>query len=275
MPRSHLHIRTARLFFAVSCFCFIASASAQEYSASDDVVGIEQMIRAAGSLRNFKPKDEFDAGPTLNTMTGKRFSVELKVAKNGCSGYPTWSYIRDSGKLWVSFHGSKIVSTGTYPAFLKLFSHAPGSYSTGHSLNYIPLNCVSSDQGSYIAGNAFGALTEVFKSKEVVLAISPTGIDETMYGKKSRFESQWEIKVSGDEARALSASLVMRISGTIGEWENGANVACGTDGLRADMLHPFESTFDACIYKANDFRVELIDSRSGNVVFETTNKATN
>ena len=267
-----LHLSDSLKVSALIGLILISSANAQEHSAPEEVIGIEQMIRAAGSLRNFKPKDEFDSPPLVSNMTGRKFSVELKVAKNGCGGYPSWNYFNDIGKLSVSFYGAKIVSASTFPAFLKLFSHTPGSYSTAHDLKYISLNCTSSDQGSYIAGNAFGALTEVFKSKDVVLAISPTGTDETMYGKRSNFESQWEMKVTGDEARALSTSLIMRISGTLGEWANGANIACGVDGLQANMPHPFESTFDACIFKADEFKVELIDSRSGTTIFETRNQ---
>lgn len=248
---------------------------AQENSALGASISIEQMIHAAGSLRNFKPKDEFDTPPMVNVMTGKRFSIELAVTREGCDGYPSWSYLPNSSELLVSFSGTKIVSTSTYPAFLKLFDRAPGSYSTGHELKYISMNCVNSDHGSYVAGNAFGAFTEVFKSKSVVLAISPTGIDESMYGKRSKFDSLWKARMPGDEARALSSSLILRITGTIGQWGNGANVVCGVDGLRANMLHPFESTFDACIYKADVFRVELVDSRSGETVFETENKLVN
>lgn len=233
------------------------------------MISIEQLIRAAENLRNFTPKDEFDAPAKESSFTGRNFSIVVKPVKReqmlpGCKGYPTWAYHPSHGKYEVTFSSDIQIRNFSDANFSAVF---PNDASTG-KLGYLEFASFACKRfkSIYQASNAFGTTTTVKKIIDQVVAFSSQDLQHKHI---SGFRHFWSHEIEGDAARSLSESISIRISGVIGQWSNGQNILCGVKRLVEPSLNiPFDTSLDACIYKTDSFLLEVVDTRTNEVLYK-------
>lgn len=217
----------------------------------------QELLAAARSVRGFKPNDEFDAPPTMPQFAARTFSYELQVKKRGsggCSSLPHWGYRAASQELDVTFVGTMTTplgASGDNDAVLSKISY---------SVHFLPLTCSHREGASYRAENAFGAQKTVYRSEETAVGVGHEGL-----GSDLGFVSL-KMAVPPDEARSITESLKVRVSGRIGEWLPGVTLVCGRQVGYARFDHPWENTTNACVYRATLEKVEVLDGRTGRVL---------
>ncbi len=263
------------IFFATTLLAAYATLAIANEN-SDAILGIAELQRAAGQVKNFKPKDEFDAPPVASNLTGQPFSVTVKPKKRGpsnsiCDGFPSWGYFPQQSNLEVSFNNGSILTSGlTSDSFTAAFPQN-GSLS-GNFLRFASFSCSHLDQGQYAATNAFGASVDVEKETDVVVAFSDQDSPSKM---PTDAVTYWSHKVSGDAARKLSQSIAIRITGVIGVWANGQNVICGVKRSSPRFDFPYDKTLNACIFKAASLQFEVVEQQTGEVLYRTNSTSTN
>jgi hypothetical protein len=237
----------------------------------NEVLGLTDLQKVANQVRNFKPKDEFDAPPIASNLTGQSFSVTVKPKKRGpsnfiCDGFPSWGYFAQQSNLEVSFNDGSILTSGlTSDSFTAAFPQDKSL--SGSFLRFASFTCDHSKQGQYAATNAFGAAANVAKETDAVVAFSDQDSPSRM---PTDAVTYWSHTVSGDAARTLSGSVAIRITGVIGVWANGHNVICGTKHSSPTLDFPYDQTLNACIFKSTSLQFEVLDEKKGEVLHRTS-----
>jgi hypothetical protein len=247
----------------------ILTAMSAASSAQETLSG-EQLIALIEKVRSFEPRDQFDTLPPQPSLAGKRFSYMVEPrpigTKTNCAGYPEWVWLPQQRKLNISWSPT-LALTYTLkgrngPPF------PPNLFGIRNSeLMVRSFTCSKTNEPSYMANNAFGAQFSVEKTSEVVNAIA----DIEQLG-TSPPKSSWEALVSGDAARQLSASVRVRVSGTLSDWWPGVSVVCGQKQLQPTIRLPFDRTTDMCLIRGQIERVEVVDQRSGAVLYSVVHK---
>lgn len=232
-----------------------SSVSAQE------TLSGEQLSALVDKVRNFTPRDQFDAPPVQASLAGKRFSYTVEPRPIGhatnCDAYPEWVYLPTRARLNFSWSSSLALTYaltgGNGPVFPPNMAKPRNA-----ELMFRSFTCAKKVEPSYTANNAFGARFTIEKWTDVVSAIADF---DPLSGR--RLPSSWEAPVTGDEARALSANARIRVSGTLGDWWQGASVVCGLKRLEPSIQVPWDRTTDLCLIRGRVERIEVIDQRSG------------
>lgn len=254
--------------FAVAILVILASApTASGADLDHKVLGVGDFSQIADHIHAYKPSDEFDDGPTFPTIAGLRFSITMNIRKstppNDCPGYPTWSYDAGDGTLSTELSDGFVFVDSWDERFTKIFPRNK-NVSSG-TLYFTSLICRNTLSSRYRASNAFGVSATVSRQKYRLVAIStqkqPT--TEMIYP-----QSVWRDSVSGEEARHLSKSLALRITGTVGTWPNGESVLCGTEHLRPKLDFPYDTDTSVCVFKVNAVTYEVIDRSSGATLYK-------
>lgn len=248
----------------------ISSVAATPIEAGSSALGIANLQKVANQIRNFKPRDEFDAPPNASLLTGQAFSVIVKPRKRGisnsiCQGFPSWGYFAQQNNLEVAFNTGSILTSGLgSDSFTAAFPQSKSL--SGSFLRFASFTCNNLKQGHYTASNAFGATTSVNKETDIVLAFSDQDSSSTA---PTDAVTYWSKTISGDAARKLSENIAIRISGVIGTWPNGQNVICGIKRNSPRLNFPYDQTLDACIFKASSLQFEVLDQQTGEVLYRT------
>lgn len=234
------------------------------------VLGVHDLQRVADQVRHFKPKDEFDASPHVSDLAGRHFSVIVRPRKVGpanniCKGFPSWGYYAQKRDFEVSFgDGSILVDRFMNVPFAAAFPQ--GESINSSFLSFASFTCKHVKEGSYRASNAFGATIDVIKEKDVVIAFSAQNKPSNSPISTTNY---WSKTIAGDAARNLSEQVAVRITGVIGVWPNGQNVICGVKHGHPSLDLPYDDTLDACIFKASSLIFEVINKKTGAILYST------
>lgn len=247
----------ALIGFPVSTY---ADSSGKALSESD-------FVRIANRILSYKKLDEFDSGPVFHKITGDSFSITIRARKssppNNCSGYPIWSYDASGDALSLELGEGLVFVDSWDERFTKIFP-SDKNIETG-TLYFTSFVCNLKASSHYQASNAFGVTATVSRQKFVVIAISnqkqPT--TDMVYP-----QTAWRDDVSGAEARHLSQSLMLRLTGTVGTWPNGENVFCGTEHMRPKLDFPYDTDTTVCVFKAKSLTYEVIDRSTGETLYK-------
>lgn len=251
-----------------------AVPSVVENQDKNQPLDIAEMERISNQIRNHIPKDQFDTPPVISNLTGKPFLVSLSPLMRGpensiCSGYPSLGYYPNKQQLEVSYSPETILISGSSNHPFGVAIPKKSSSSTIHFLNFVSITCDQLNSGTYNASNAFGVTTTVKKTTDRITAISDQIRPEIgQYWAKNPY---WSKSVSGENARGLAESIIIRIKGEIGTWPNGSNVLCGYDHHAPKINWPYDETLDACIFKVTNLKFEVIDTRINEVLYNSTN----
>lgn len=225
----------------------------------------EQLSALVARVKNFVPRDQFDAPPAQPSLAGKRFSYTIEPRPIGratnCDGHPEWLYLPAQQRLNFSWGSSLALSYalkgrngGVFPPNMMGLRNS--------ELMFRSFTCAKTIEQNYTATNGFGAQFTIEKMTDTVSAIAdfdpPTG---------RRLPSSWDAVVTGDAARLLSANARIRVSGTLSDWWPGASVVCGQKRLEPTISRPIDRTTDVCLIRGQVERVDVIDERSGATLY--------
>lgn len=240
----------------------VGSPAAAQNSA---VLGKQQLMATADAVRLFKPKDQFDTGPSTPSLSGQAFSVIVSPLPRGipnkiCDGYPSWAYFKEDGRYEVGFFPAQASLTQLTSTFGGAIPRTAGPL--GGFAYFTSFDCNRVEDSYYDSTNAFGAHQNVHRTSDVILAFSDV--------QGSLSTNLWSRLISGDPARALSQSIVIRISGILGQWPDGNTLKCAKQVGRPTFDHPEDANLDACIFKTKSLKFEVLDSLSGEILYQTS-----
>lgn len=255
--------------FTCGLFCGLVVApgavTAAQVSPTQPVTETE-LDAIALRARTFHPRDEFDAAPNLPSMEARRFSYTVSPLRTGpdnviCDGFPTWGYWQQDGRLEIGATESLGMRTDFRSGTSPLFASDAGGRSP--FVAFRSFRCQKTRLSSYTATNAFGAEFEISASREIVTAIGDFGDIDTSW------RTYWSAQIAGDPARQLSQNVRVRLSGVLSDWAPGRPVVCGSahDLPRADF--PFDKTLEICMFRGQFDLFEVLDARSGEVLFSS------
>lgn len=236
---------------------------------AQDVLDAEQLDALANQARAFVPKDEFDVAPALPSVAGKRFSVTVAPLKRGpdnliCDGFPSWGYWPQDGKLEVGAMEGTGIKSDFAAATGRMFASGAGGSDFSTFVSFRSFRCNKVRLPSYEATNGFGAKFTVEKSREEVTAIGGFRMIDTDW------KSYWSTQAVGDEARQLSQNIRVRLEGTLEDWAPGRPVLCGSKRTVPETRLPLDETLDICMFNGAADRFEVIDARTGAVLYGST-----
>lgn len=264
-----LIVDTGDVMRCLGIFIMFATVAGTPASAQE-TLGAEELSALIEKVRNFTPRDQFDAPPTEPSLVGKRFSYTIEPRPVGrltnCDGHPDWVYLPNQAKLHLSWSPTLALTYTLTGASRPVFP--PSLYGIRNSeLTVSSFTCSKTNEPPYTATNAFGAEFSVEKTTEVVNAIADL---EPL--RRKRPPSSWEASVSGDEARQLAANARIRVSGTLHDWWPGVSVVCGQKRLEPTITYPFDRTTTMCLVRGQVERVEVLDQRSGATLYSVVHQ---
>lgn len=236
-----------------------APAAAQQTLSGEDLNTIVEKIR------QFTPRDQFDAPPAQESLAGRRFSYTIEPRPIGrmtnCEAYPEWVYLQAQSRLNFSWSSSLALTYALLgrngPVFPPTMARPRNA-----ELTFRSFTCAKTIEPSYTANNAFGAQFMIEKMTDVVSAIADF---EPLRARLA--PSSWEANVSGDAARAMAATTRIRVSGTLADWWPGISVVCGRKRLEPSIRLPIDRTTDLCLIRGHVERIEVIDQRTGATLY--------
>jgi hypothetical protein len=222
---------------------------------TESPISLEELRQAATVLRSYKRTDQFDQGPNLPALMGKRFEVEIPLRSSGvqneiCPGSPFYSYFPNNGRLEVHYARENDLARYSSPI---------GKYFEQHALYAI--DCAVQKGTPYIGGNAFGAVAVVQVRKETFISLVDSRIANTVVG-----DREWSAQFEAVVARDLARNIRLRVRGRIGQWKSGRAMECGTETKSAEIGDLERTDKDGCFVRADVESVELVDSRTGEVL---------
>jgi hypothetical protein len=239
---------------------------AERLWAQNEPISGEQLLSAAEQVRNFVPRDQFDAPPSGPAWNGQRFSYTVQPAGWGpgqppCAGLPTWDY--QNGQLSVSAR----------PQFVNPFTFTGqfrGSRASDRSqivdLNLYSIRCQQSALEDVAATNAFGVQFPVRRWTEDAVGIFDTGSFDP------KWKVYWETQVEGALAREISHNLLVRISGSLQAWPNGSMIVCGTDQSDPTVTTPIDRKRKICGFNGRPDHIEFLNAATGHLLFQIARK---
>lgn len=231
------------------------------YETFKPTISIENLHSIVDSVRNYKPKDQFDVGPNLASLIGKTFVAEVKPRPRGpqneiCPGAPSYGYWVDDGHLEISIGGG--ASLSRYWNGNKAIMRSSGDY-LSHASIY-SFYCDVSWGTPYQGSNSFGATTKVHVRNETFIAF---GFPSSIMG---RLGDYWSGKASPERARSLISNVRVRIYGEIGDWNYGRPILCGVQTDEPKLPAAIETNYRGCFVNAAIHRIEIVDIASGSVL---------
>lgn len=229
-------------------------------------VSEDEIVRAVQSIIEFRPQDSFDSAPKPS-FSGRSFVFDMPLQETSLQNQnfmclSTWRYDRSSGTLKVTI---RQMFASTYTEI-----RGPGSQLTGNenqAFYGVPFYCERGPESSYTANNGFGAKTTVTTRHEVQIGFSTYNISEGRpFNVNAVDPMEFSRAVSPEEGRVMVQSLRLRFSGTLSAWDDGGSIGCTTDHQRPTFRSPIESERVNCLVKATDVRVDLIDTRTNEVL---------
>ncbi len=258
--------KTILAFGLFGCLIGIESVGISAQTAASQPVTAAELDAIAQRVKSFRPRDEFDAPPSSPSMEGRRFSFTVTPLRTGpdnviCDGSPTWGYWQQDGRLEVGATEALAMKADFRSGSAPLFASDAGGRAP--FVTFGSFRCQKTRLPSYMANNAFGAQFEIFPSREVVTAIGDFGDVNTSW------RTYWSTQISGDPARQLSQNIRVRLSGVLSDWGPGRPVVCGTKRDRPRADSPFEESLEICLFRGQFDLFEVIDARSGEVLFSS------
>lgn len=235
----------------------VISASGQ--AGAQEVLGVDALVALATPVRNFSANDQFDLPPTVPSVAGKRFSVTLKplASPKGCSGFAGWEYDGEK-QQFTSFagHGYASEKLKFGPKIQIPKRHEWDSI----TLHYTAISCEQASPRSYRAANAFGTEMDVSVVRNRVIAIGFVTADLYDYLKAWDREPYYKVTATGDDARKLTTSVQIRISGTLGAWPDGRTLVCSDEtGSTPSRDYPVDWAQEDCMFNGQVEKIEYLD----------------
>lgn len=256
--------RLQGLFMSVALFISSMIGMQADSLPSAPTASALEINSIARKVRSFTPKDEFDAPPSQASVAGRQFVVEVQPRGSGkkpaaCFGYPMWSYGAATGTLYVSTGADELL-LNTFLSKQGRVTKKPVADIWLEKIQYFASGCERADMPRYTASNAYGAVFTIDPTVQTVTAIA----DALPEG--SKWPDNFEIQVSGEEARSLVPNLLVRFTGELSDWKPGVSVACGSkrNGPTADS--PYDRRMNLCLFDGRIDRMDLLDVRSGKVI---------
>jgi len=247
------------MIFSAIVLVVTAPAAAQQTLRDEDLSAIAEKVR------QFAPRDQFDAPPPQQSLAGRRFSYTIEPKPIGratnCEAFPEWVYLPAQGRLNFSWSSSLTLTYNLLGANGPVFPPTM-TRPRNAELTFRSFTCVKRIEPSYTATNAFGAQFTIEKMTDVVSAIA----DFEPLGARLA-PSSWEASVSGDAARTMVANARVRVSGTLADWWPGTSVVCGRKRLEPSIRLPLDRTTDLCLIRGRVERIEVIDQQTGAVLY--------
>lgn len=222
--------------------------------AQADPISAGQLKLAVQGIVEFKAKDSFDALPAAD-LSGRLFVIEVPVAEFAFDTFkckPNWSYNKNDGTLKVT------IVQGLASTYM--MARGPGaSLSGAENMAYYfrPFDCAVAPVVKSQGVNGFGARVEIEHRQTVVLGFSKDHAPQPFV---------WTRNVAGDEGRALTQALRVRLSGTIGSWGEGGSIGCVREHYDPTFRSPVDDNTTHCVVKVTNLRTDLVDSRTGEVL---------
>lgn len=228
---------------------------ASQVAAEAPVATAAEIESAAAEVR----KNGGAAGPLSRGLAGRRFQFTLVPRKRApkneiCTGYPSWGWYPEQRLFELN------ASEGVHD--IEFFLDASGAPAVpAHIRRWLELvsfSCRYTREPERQVVNMYGETVAHEPTREEVVAIArPAGEDLDMGG----------YKATTDEAgaRRLAGTMVVRIGGTIGEWERGRTIFCGADNYSALGVPVLVGDFSGCLVNGRIDRVEYVDSVTGEV----------
>jgi hypothetical protein len=239
---------------AVTTICFLAiPADAQE------ILSAEALVALAAPARNFNPKDQFDLPPNVPSVEGKGFNITIKPLSSpkGCSGFAGWEY--DGQKQqFTAFAGHRYA-----PEKLKFGPkiEVPKRHEWDSiTLHYTGIACEQAPPRTYRAANAFGTEMDVSVVRDRVVAIGFVTSDLYDDLKAWDRDPYYKVTATGDDARKLTTSIQIRISGRLGVWPDGRTLICADEtGNAPTRDFPVDWAQETCIFNGHIEKIEYLD----------------
>jgi hypothetical protein len=254
---------------ALATSAFAQSAQTQGPAApSQAALSGDQLEVMANQMRAFVPRDEFDAPPSLPSVNGRRFTYTVTPLRTGpqnliCSGFPTWGYWPQDGRLEVGGTESVGIKSDYRSGNSAMFPTGSDGSGLSTMLSFRSFTCQRTRLEGYTATNAFGAAFPIEASREAVTAIGDFAMINTSW------RTYWGTQVTGDAARQLSQNVRIRFSGTLSDWAPGRPVLCGRSHRSPTVSLPIDRITDICIFKGRADLFEVIDAHTGEVLFSS------
>lgn len=236
------------------CSCILAGTLLQPTSASAQPATEGDLQVATLEIVGHVPSDAFDRAPVAD-FSGRTFVIDVPVEEvsfESLSRRPHWTYNQRDGSLKVTMPYG-VASTYT-------MLHGPGADLNGaanSAYHFRPFSCALPPTTESEGVNGFGARVTITHRKKLVIGFSAPADPEYL---------RWSQAVTPDEGRALSQSLVVRYSGSIESWGPGGSIGCVREHGKATFTSPTETDETLCVVKASNLRVDLIDTRTGQVL---------
>lgn len=253
-------------FVPRAIFALVPLFVAMPTSASAPSVSEDELVRAVQSISDFRAQDSFDS-PPKPSFAGRTFVFDVTIPETSLQSQnfmclSTWRYDQSSGTLKVNI---RQMFASTYTEI-----RGPGSPLTGndnHAYYGVPFYCHREPEGSYSAQNAFGAEATVATYREVRIGFSTYNVSEGRpFSVNAVDPMEFSRVMSPADGREMVQALRLRFSGTISNWGDGGSIGCTTDRQRPTFRSPVESERVNCLVSASDVRVDLIDSRTNEVL---------
>jgi len=252
-------MKPAFTLFLVALTTVPAAASAllaDEAAAKPSVATAAELERAAAEVR----ASGGTPGPLSRGLAGRRFQFTLAPRERGpkneiCTGYPSWGWYPEQKRFEVNLiegvHDSRF--------FLDPAGGQAMPADIPSWLELVAFSCRYTREPERRVLNMYDETVTYEPTRQELVAIArpATGGGFAMGG----------YSVATDEAgaRRLGGIMVVRISGTIGEWARGRTIVCGADDYSALDVPVLVGDFSGCLVKGRVDRVEYIDSATGEV----------
>jgi hypothetical protein len=225
---------------------------------SSAALDLAALTAAAQLVRSYKPKDQFDSPPPQKSLGGRPFALELSPRESGfnkgCGFFASWSYDASKSELEIGEMPEIVFAGDTNP------SGAFPNMQPTDQLNPVLFVCQRVAQSLGKASNAFGAVTTIQRSAEESLSLSTSNIGRVN-------KPYWTVHVEGQEARELAKAVRIRVKGVLGEWRPGQVIICYRQNTEATLDSPFARTTRDCMFKTDEIRFEIVDSRTQSVLY--------
>lgn len=232
------------------------AAAFQVGTPTPQVMTDDDLKSIAMPILDFRAKDEFDTPPKSPSVKSKPFSyIVAPRNERSCMGYPKWEYQPVKGTLGV-YWATHYLSTSARAL------NTPTPKRGYDAETYILFNCTASELGTYTAQNGFGAKAEMRTTLDRGIGISVAS------SYKSKLPMDWQTTIAGEEAKALTQNVRVRISGTLDEWLPSQPLFCALEKNVSFSWGRDRST-EVCLFKGNLELVEVIDARTGEVLHTT------
>lgn len=225
----------------IAIFTVTASTAAAQVS-----VERNEVISALQSLATYRPKDDFDLGPSRNLFSGQSLRIVWPLGRIGeRSG--DWSYDAESKRLSIS-------------VFADSFVNAPDNWQPIWR-GYIFEDTPDVFGAPYEAQNSFGAKITVtpFTTTKYMVVQRRSSIVEFP-------PKEYAITLPPEEARLMVDQLEFVLQGTVTPYDGVHTLLCEDYELEPTIKHPTAMTLQQCMISAKIKAISLRRRDTGEVL---------